>query len=158
MYVLVVHWPLDSSCTKSHWTAVVFVISPLCFCYFAFRMPMVEATAGTLKVCLQAQDQLQNAINTVVKAEQELRENTREVRNDTLILAHLSQSPSFFSNMRICLQSTQLALSSYWKKLINVLCVCSLENNWNLVNDPQWHIYFVFACWMTHNRCLVHIV
>lgn len=74
---------------------------------------MVEATAGTLKVCLQAQDQLQNAINTVVKAEQELRENTREVRNDTLILAHLSQSPSFFSNMRICLQSTQLALSSY---------------------------------------------
>lgn len=74
---------------------------------------MVEATAGTLKVCLQAQDQLQNAINTVVKAEQELRENTQEVRNDTLILAHLSQYPSFFSNMRICLQSTQIALSSY---------------------------------------------
>ncbi|XP_056903116.1 nuclear receptor coactivator 4 isoform X2 [Takifugu flavidus] len=44
------------------------------------RMPTAEAATGTLKVCQQAQDQLQNAINTVVKAEQQLRENTREVR------------------------------------------------------------------------------
>lgn len=48
-------------------------------------MPTAEAATGTLKVCQQAQDQLQNAINTVVKAEQELRENTREVRNVTLL-------------------------------------------------------------------------
>lgn len=48
-------------------------------------MPTAEAATGTLKVCQQAQDQLQNAINTVVKAEQQLRENTREVRNVTLL-------------------------------------------------------------------------
>lgn len=48
-------------------------------------MPAAEAATGTLKVCQQAQDQLQNAINTVVKAEQQLRENTREVRNGTLL-------------------------------------------------------------------------
>ncbi|CAG05121.1 unnamed protein product, partial [Tetraodon nigroviridis] len=44
------------------------------------RMPPVEAPVGTLMMCQQAQDQLQNAINTVVRAEQQLRENTREVR------------------------------------------------------------------------------
>lgn len=44
---------------------------------------------GTLKMCQQAQDQLQNAINTVVKAEQQLRENTREVRNVTLLQSFL---------------------------------------------------------------------
>lgn len=47
-------------------------------------MPTAEAATGTLKVCQQAQDQLQNAINTVVKAEQQLRENTREVSNAAL--------------------------------------------------------------------------
>lgn len=52
-------------------------------------MPTVEAAVGTLKMCQQAQDQLQNAINTVVKAEQQLRENTREVRNAAHLQAFL---------------------------------------------------------------------
>lgn len=47
-------------------------------------MLTVEAAAGTLKMCQQAQDQLQNAINTVVKAEQQLKENTREVSSAAL--------------------------------------------------------------------------
>lgn len=60
-------------------------------------MATVEAAVGTLKMCQQAQDQLQNAINTVVKAEQQLRENTREVRKITLLLSPLFlKSPSFF--------------------------------------------------------------
>ncbi|XP_037638077.1 nuclear receptor coactivator 4 isoform X1 [Sebastes umbrosus] len=45
------------------------------------RMPSAEmATAGGLKQCRQAQDQLEDAISGVMKAEQQLRENTREVR------------------------------------------------------------------------------
>ncbi|KAM9344921.1 nuclear receptor coactivator 4 isoform 2-T2 [Symphorus nematophorus] len=51
------------------------------------RMPAVEAAAvagvasgGGLKQCRQAQDQLEDAINSVMNAEQQLRENTREVR------------------------------------------------------------------------------
>lgn len=55
-------------------------------------MPTVEATVGTLKMCQQAQDQLQNAINTVVKAEQQLRENTREVWNDLFFLKYENMS------------------------------------------------------------------
>lgn len=55
-------------------------------------MPTVEATVGTLKMCQQAQDQLQNAINTVVKAEQQLRENTREVWNDVFFLKYENMS------------------------------------------------------------------
>uniref|UniRef100_A0A3Q4AZ64 Nuclear receptor coactivator 4 N-terminal domain-containing protein n=1 Tax=Mola mola TaxID=94237 RepID=A0A3Q4AZ64_MOLML len=47
---------------------------------FLFRMSSVEASVGSLKLCRQAQDQLQDAINSVAKAEQQLRENTREVR------------------------------------------------------------------------------
>lgn len=43
-------------------------------------MPPLEAAASSLKLCRQAQDQLQDAINSVTKAEQQLRENTREVR------------------------------------------------------------------------------
>lgn len=57
----------------------------------------MEAAVGTLKMCQQAQDQLQNAINTVVKAEQQLRENTREVRKVTLPLSLLFlKFPSLF--------------------------------------------------------------
>ncbi|XP_076598541.1 nuclear receptor coactivator 4 isoform X2 [Chaetodon auriga] len=44
------------------------------------RMPSVEAAMGGLKQCRQAQDQLEDAINGVMKAEQQLRENAREVR------------------------------------------------------------------------------
>ncbi|XP_041802873.1 nuclear receptor coactivator 4 isoform X2 [Chelmon rostratus] len=44
------------------------------------RMPALEAAAGGLKQCRQAQDQLEDAIDSVMKAEQQLRENTREVR------------------------------------------------------------------------------
>ncbi|XP_070772388.1 nuclear receptor coactivator 4 [Enoplosus armatus] len=44
------------------------------------RMPSVEASASGLKQCRQAQEQLEDAINGVMKAEQQLRENTREVR------------------------------------------------------------------------------
>nr|XP_033468821.1 nuclear receptor coactivator 4 isoform X4 [Epinephelus lanceolatus] len=50
----------------------------------ALRMPSAEAVeaaaVGELKQCQQAQDQLEEAINGVMKAEQQLRENTREVR------------------------------------------------------------------------------
>ena len=52
---------------------------------------------GTLKMCQQAQDQLQNAINTVVKAEQQLRENTREVRNGPLHSFDFVEMSLFFS-------------------------------------------------------------
>lgn len=51
-------------------------------------MPSVVAAAGGLTLCQQAQDQLQDAISSVTKAEQQLRENTREVR--TLLLVCLS--------------------------------------------------------------------
>ncbi|XP_059179925.1 nuclear receptor coactivator 4 isoform X2 [Centropristis striata] len=45
------------------------------------RMPLAEAVAAAgLKQCRQAQDQLEDAISSVMKAEQQLRENTREVR------------------------------------------------------------------------------
>ncbi|XP_026211067.1 nuclear receptor coactivator 4 isoform X2 [Anabas testudineus] len=43
-------------------------------------MPSAEATESGLKLCRQAQDQLEDAINGVMKAEQQLRENAREVR------------------------------------------------------------------------------
>lgn len=58
---------------------------------------------GTLKMCQQAQDQLQNAINTVVKAEQQLRENTREVRNVNLFYSSVfvERSVFFFPSMSI---------------------------------------------------------
>ncbi|KAM6915825.1 nuclear receptor coactivator 4 [Xenentodon cancila] len=47
------------------------------------RMPSSEVTvAGELKQCQQAQDQLENAITGVLKAEQQLRENAREVRSE----------------------------------------------------------------------------
>ncbi|XP_075941472.1 nuclear receptor coactivator 4 isoform X3 [Anarhichas minor] len=46
-------------------------------------MRMAEAAAlGGLKQCRLAQDQLEDAINGVMKAERQLRENTREVRCD----------------------------------------------------------------------------
>uniref|UniRef100_A0A3Q3W7D8 Nuclear receptor coactivator 4 N-terminal domain-containing protein n=1 Tax=Mola mola TaxID=94237 RepID=A0A3Q3W7D8_MOLML len=41
---------------------------------------MFTCSSQYLKLCRQAQDQLQDAINSVAKAEQQLRENTREVR------------------------------------------------------------------------------
>ncbi|KAM6997753.1 nuclear receptor coactivator 4 isoform 2-T2 [Tautogolabrus adspersus] len=44
------------------------------------RMPAAEAAVSGLKQCRQAQDQLEDAIKGVMKAEQQLRENTREVR------------------------------------------------------------------------------
>ncbi|XP_070697066.1 nuclear receptor coactivator 4 isoform X2 [Pempheris klunzingeri] len=44
------------------------------------RMPSAEAAVSGLKQCRQAQDQLEDAISDVMKAEQQLRENTREVR------------------------------------------------------------------------------
>ncbi|KAM9847909.1 nuclear receptor coactivator 4 isoform 2-T2 [Aulostomus maculatus] len=43
-------------------------------------MPLVEEAASGLKQCSLAQDQLEDAINSVTKAEQQLRENAREVR------------------------------------------------------------------------------
>uniref|UniRef100_A0A4W6CLU6 Nuclear receptor coactivator 4 n=1 Tax=Lates calcarifer TaxID=8187 RepID=A0A4W6CLU6_LATCA len=47
------------------------------------RMPSsVAEAAGGLKQCQQAQGQLEDAINTVMKAEQQLRENAREVRTE----------------------------------------------------------------------------
>ncbi|XP_040906000.1 nuclear receptor coactivator 4 isoform X2 [Toxotes jaculatrix] len=46
------------------------------------RMPPAEAAAGGLKQCRQAQGQLDDAINGVMKAEQQLRENAREVRSE----------------------------------------------------------------------------
>lgn len=44
------------------------------------RMPPPEAAASSLQLCRQAQDQLQEAISSVSRTEQQLRENTREVR------------------------------------------------------------------------------
>lgn len=44
-----------------------------------FRMPPPEAAASGLQLCRQAQDQLQEAISSVSRTEQQLRENTREV-------------------------------------------------------------------------------
>ncbi|KAK2921514.1 nuclear receptor coactivator 4 isoform X2 [Channa argus] len=44
------------------------------------RMPSIEAAASGLILCRQAQDQLEDAISGVMKAEQQLRENAREVR------------------------------------------------------------------------------
>ncbi|KAM7385957.1 hypothetical protein PAMP_001995 [Pampus punctatissimus] len=44
------------------------------------RMPSEEAAASRLKQCLLAQDQLEGAISGVMKVEQQLRDNAREVR------------------------------------------------------------------------------
>ncbi|CAJ1066520.1 nuclear receptor coactivator 4 isoform X2 [Xyrichtys novacula] len=44
------------------------------------RMPSAEAAVSGLKQCRQAQEQLEDAISRVAKAEQQLRDNTREVR------------------------------------------------------------------------------
>ncbi|XP_067466997.1 nuclear receptor coactivator 4 isoform X1 [Thunnus thynnus] len=44
------------------------------------RMPSAEAAASGMKQCLLAQDQLEGAISGVMKAEQQLRDNAREVR------------------------------------------------------------------------------
>lgn len=45
-------------------------------------MPSAEVAASGLKQCQQAQDKLEDAINGVLKAEQQLRENAREVRSE----------------------------------------------------------------------------
>ncbi|XP_030012049.1 nuclear receptor coactivator 4 isoform X2 [Sphaeramia orbicularis] len=44
------------------------------------RMPVAEVTLSGMNQCKQAQDQLEEAISGVLKAEQQLRENAREVR------------------------------------------------------------------------------
>uniref|UniRef100_A0A3Q3J944 Nuclear receptor coactivator 4 N-terminal domain-containing protein n=1 Tax=Monopterus albus TaxID=43700 RepID=A0A3Q3J944_MONAL len=49
---------------------------------FLSRMPSAEVAASGLKQCQQAQDKLEDAINGVLKAEQQLRENAREVRSE----------------------------------------------------------------------------
>ncbi|XP_026164920.1 nuclear receptor coactivator 4 isoform X2 [Mastacembelus armatus] len=46
------------------------------------RMPALEGASSGLKHCQHAQDQLEEAISGVMKAEQQLRENAREVRLD----------------------------------------------------------------------------
>ncbi|XP_069394254.1 nuclear receptor coactivator 4 [Paralichthys olivaceus] len=46
------------------------------------RMSSAEAAAGGLKQCWQAQGQLEDAINSVLKAERQLTENVREVRSE----------------------------------------------------------------------------
>ncbi|XP_008292067.1 nuclear receptor coactivator 4 [Stegastes partitus] len=46
------------------------------------RMLSAEAAASGLKQCQQAQDQLEDAISSVMKAEQQLRDNGREVRSE----------------------------------------------------------------------------
>ncbi|XP_039994537.1 nuclear receptor coactivator 4 isoform X3 [Xiphias gladius] len=46
------------------------------------RMPSAEVAASGLRQCQQAQGQLEDAINGVMKAEQQLRENVREVRSE----------------------------------------------------------------------------
>lgn len=44
----------------------------------------MEVAAGGMKQCRQAQDQLEEAISGVMKAEQQLRENARQVRDPLL--------------------------------------------------------------------------
>uniref|UniRef100_A0A3B4EXF5 Nuclear receptor coactivator 4 n=1 Tax=Pundamilia nyererei TaxID=303518 RepID=A0A3B4EXF5_9CICH len=46
------------------------------------RMSLEVLAASGLKQCQQAQDQLEDAIGAVMKAEQQLRENAREVRSE----------------------------------------------------------------------------
>ncbi|XP_028279422.1 LOW QUALITY PROTEIN: nuclear receptor coactivator 4 [Parambassis ranga] len=46
------------------------------------RMPSADMVATGLKQCQQAQDQLEDAISGVMDAEQELRQNAREVRSE----------------------------------------------------------------------------
>lgn len=58
-------------------------VRPVCF---LCRMSPVEAAASGLKQCKQAQDQLEDAISGVMKAEQQLRGNAREV--STFIVPH----------------------------------------------------------------------
>ncbi|KAI3363563.1 hypothetical protein L3Q82_012172 [Scortum barcoo] len=71
----------DLNCTEVRQSC--FILTP-CLARFLSRMPaeVAEVAVGTvgLKQCQQAQDQLEDAINGVMKAEQQLRENTREVR------------------------------------------------------------------------------
>lgn len=49
-------------------------------------MPSAEAACDGLKVCQQAQAQLEDAIVGVVKAEQQLKENAREVRTTLTVI------------------------------------------------------------------------
>lgn len=87
----------------------------------------MEAAVGTLKMCQQAQDQLHNAINTVVKAEQLLRENTREVRKVTLLL-FLKFPSSFLAYENMSIMST--GLSQLLKNRVHPgLCVPGKTNS-----------------------------
>lgn len=84
---------------------------------------------GTLKMCQQAQDQLQNAINTVVKAEQQLRENTREVRNAAHLQAFLFVYISIFFSLKYENMSIVYnGLSQLLNKGSQGLCVSGKKN------------------------------
>lgn len=48
----------------------------------ATRMCPAGAASSSLRLCQQAQDQLEDAIGSVLKAEQQLRDNAREVRSE----------------------------------------------------------------------------
>ncbi|XP_023183212.1 nuclear receptor coactivator 4 isoform X1 [Xiphophorus maculatus] len=48
----------------------------------ATRMSPAGAAVSSMKLCQEAQDQLEDAIGSVLKAEQQLRDNTREVRSE----------------------------------------------------------------------------
>lgn len=140
-YVFVVHWPLDSACAKSIELLLLLPLLTLRFCYFVFRMPTVEAAVGTLKMCQQAQDQLQNAINTVVKAEQQLRENTREVGNVALLHSFVFVEKSFFPqkweyvyNLQWPKQATEERFLCLEKKIEPIIqsdtvCVCMSDDS-----------------------------
>ncbi|MEQ2188991.1 hypothetical protein GOODEAATRI_020549 [Goodea atripinnis] len=59
------------------------------------RMSPAEAAVSSLKLCLQAQDQLESAIGGVLMAEQQLRENAREVSvYIVLLVSYCSEHPS----------------------------------------------------------------
>ena len=63
-------------------------------------MSSAEAAAGGVKQCRQAQGQLEDAINSVLKAEQQLRDNVREV-STYIIVSFYSNFPSFTVNAYI---------------------------------------------------------
>lgn len=73
-------------------------------------MPLTEAaTVGGLKQCRQAQDQLEDAINGVMKAEQQLRENTREVRTFIFLILVLPCLPERLSlSLSPCLSACKI--------------------------------------------------
>uniref|UniRef100_A0A3P8TDY7 Nuclear receptor coactivator 4 n=1 Tax=Amphiprion percula TaxID=161767 RepID=A0A3P8TDY7_AMPPE len=76
------------------------------------KVPRMPAALSGLKTCQQAQDQLEDAISCVMKAEQQLRDNGRELRGQFDVIAHQLQNSNSSNDLNNQLTSCMEKLSS----------------------------------------------